>query len=133
MYLIVEIFIICQKMKSSSNIFNVFHPFNCLLKYCGLSAFSFSGPVCDGKIVTTATDMIIYIVILCVHLALFVLIIFRSIGDISNSIVLNKGHHTGIYLLLLMVIVILIYQFAKKEMIKEMIKDLHEFDEKVNY
>jgi uncharacterized membrane protein YagU involved in acid resistance len=98
-----------------------------------LSTFSFSGPACEGKIVTTVTDMVIFFAILCVHFALFVLIIFRTIGDISNSIVLNKGHHTGIYLLLLMVIVILIYQFAKRHVIKEMIEDLHEFDGKVIY
>jgi hypothetical protein len=98
-----------------------------------LSTFSFSGPVRDGKIVTTATDMVIFFALSCGHLALIVLTISRAIDDISKSIVLNKGHNTGVYLLLLMAIVILVYQFSKRKIIKEMVEDLHEIDEKVIY
>ncbi len=121
-----------QKIWSHQKIFlNFFYPINVVLKCFGLSAFSFDGPVADGKIVTTAIDLVIFLVFLCGHLSLFGLKYFSSFGDITNSFVLSKGHTATIFLSVSVAIFTMIYQFFKRQIFQNILADLHNFDVKV--
>jgi hypothetical protein len=122
----------CMKVGSPSTVFEVFRPFNCVLRCFGLSTLSFTGQPADGNIVVRPFDLIIFLVILCGHFLLFGLLFYRPVSDVSASFVLNKGYSGIITFDILISIIIIIYQFCKRESTKKILMDLHSFDLKVS-
>jgi hypothetical protein len=122
----------CMKVRSHSNIFEAFRPFNIVLRCFGLSTLSFTRQPADGKIVVRPLDLIIFLVILFGHFLLFGLLFYRPVSDVSASFVLNKGYSGIITFDILISIIIIIYQFCKRESIKKLLMDLHSFDMKVS-
>lgn len=118
----------CMKVNSPVNVYEVFYPLNCVLKCCGLSSFSFVGPVRDGRVVTRPFNVLLIFLILCCHFILLALLFFRSFVNIKNSVVLNQAQYASVFGLVLMIIVTTIYQFFKRETIKEILVGLHDFD-----
>lgn len=119
-----------MKVRSPTNIYEAFYPLNCLLKYFGLSVFSFDGPVADGKIATKLLDYIIFLMVCSGHLMIFTRM-FWTYSEFTNSFVLNKGHAAGTLLLAILVFNVIVYQYLKRNLIKSIIDDLHSFDRKV--
>lgn len=120
-----------KKLKSPQSLFEVIYPFHCVSKFFGLIIYSFDGPVQDGKIIITTLDLVIFFSALLGHLTLFVLLFFKTFGDITTSVVLNKGNLTGIFFAVSLVIIIVLYQFCKRKVFKKLLTEMNEFDMKV--
>jgi hypothetical protein len=118
-------------LKSPKSIYEVIYPFHNVLKFCGLIVYSFDGPVEDGKIVITNFDLLIFFLAFSGHITLFVLLFFKSFSDVTSSIVLNKGNVSSIFLGVFLAIIIIIYQFYKRNELKKFLSGLNEFDKKV--
>jgi hypothetical protein len=124
-----------RKMKffeKPRNIYDAVHPFYLILKLFGFVSFSFKKSLDGVQIVTRIYDTIYFIIIFLVHFIFFSALFFRSFVFMTDSSIYK---HSTLYMLFVIIIIDLIamiYQFLKRKNLMEFLEILHEFDGMVN-
>lgn len=118
--------------KSPSNIHETIYPFYWILKIFGLVTFSFKSADENEKVSTTTFDIIYFIAIFLGHLTMLSLLIFRSFILATDSIMYQHGARFALFIHVLFMIILILFQLLKRKNVKKFLEILHDFDETVS-
>jgi hypothetical protein len=115
----------------AENVYQIFHPFYCIMKYLGITPLSFISPIRDGVLGVTWLNFFLVGIKLSLYCALIMLTYFYGWALIKVNFVLETGWRCSSYVGLTACIANVVFHAVKRNNIIKFLKTLNDFDVEV--